>query len=277
MSAIWDGSINFSSYDQVESPDNYRGSAEMEAYRAERLAFCARHVEFIFGAAGIAPPVSVLEVGAGSSALLYAMEMRGVLERALAIELSRSRHEFAECWKRESGFSAVVNQRGDFSGAAMDAGAFDLFLCIDNTYSYIGPENPRYPALLAERAFAALKPGGIVIIETHNQEKVIAEMNGDERRLWRELPASNAFKFALYRQSFNRARNLIRSESIYLGRDGTERRKVELETAHTRASVEKVLSEAGFAELRFFGEYDATEFAPFGSDHLIGVARKPLA
>jgi hypothetical protein len=69
---------------------------------------------------------------------------------------------------------------------------------------------------------------------------------------------------------------MIRSESIYVGRDGTERRKVEMETAHTRLSIENNLIEAGFGEIRFFGDYDSSAFSTVDSDHLIAVAQKPL-
>jgi SAM-dependent methyltransferase len=276
MSSNWDGSINFSSYDQVESFANYRSDAELDAYRSERLAFCEKHIDFLLGIVKTAPPFSATEVGAGSSALLYSMEIRGLLKSGCAIELSESRHQFAERWKQQKGFVAVTNHCADFATAPIDAGASDLFLCMDNTYSYIGPEDARYPALLVDRAFTALRPGGVIAIETHNQSKIIAEMINDERRLWKELPQTNAFKFALYMQSLNRTENLIRSESVYVGRDGSERRKVEMETVYTQPGVEAILAQVGFEDICFFGDYDFSKFTAAESEYLIAVARKPL-
>jgi len=276
MNQNWDGRSNFTSYDEVESSENYPTRAALEAYRSERLAIGWTRAEFALKISDAPVPPTVIEIGSGSSALLYALHLRGLLKRGVGIELSESRHRFAESWRADEGFASVINRCGDFATltlADMDA---DLVLCLDNTFSYLGPENETYPRRLVEKASLFLRPGGTLIIDSHNQEKLIASMQNDERQLWIELPSTNAFKFALYRQSFNREKGWIRSESIYLKADGSERRKVDLETGHDRATVERLLLDAAFTDLRFYGDYDASKFDTRRSDRLIVAARRPM-
>ncbi len=275
MTVDWDGGINFRSYDQVESLDNYQNKAELEAYRSERLDFCAERSAFVLKVSGLSSPLNVVDVGSGSSALLYAMASEGVLKSGMGIELSESRHRFAEQWKTEKGFLNVVNRHTDFANVTFDKDATDLFLCIDNTLSLIGAEDNGYARHLANSAFGALRSGGCLVIEIHNQAKVLASLVDDERQFWRELPETNAFKFALYRQSFNRALNLIRSESIYVRRDGDERRKADMEAAYTQAALEALLSSAGFVNFKAYGGYDFSAFDIRQSEYLVVLASKP--
>jgi SAM-dependent methyltransferase len=276
MSQNWDGRSNFTSYDDVETPENYPTRAALEAYRSERLAIGWTRAEFTLKISDAPRPATVVEIGSGSSALLYALHLRGLLKSGIGIELSESRHRFAESWKADEGFASVINRSGDFATLPLADNDADMVLCLDNTFSYLGPENEAYPRRLAEKAFLFLRPGGTLIIDTHNQEKLIASLENGERQLWIELPSSNAFKFALYRQSFNREKGWIRSESIYLKADGSERRKVDLETGHDRAAIERLLLDASFADLRSYGDYDASEFDMQRSDRLIVAARKPM-
>jgi SAM-dependent methyltransferase len=275
MTGSWDGRANLTSYDEVEAPTNYRSAAELEAYRAERLAFGVARARFALAQTAVPVPTKVIEVGAGSSALLYAMELDGALEHAIAIEISRTRYGFAERWKADKSFKRVQNRCADFATVAFDPGWADLFLCLDNTFSYLGPEEAAYPRTLIDKAYATLRPGGALIIEIHNQEKVIGALRDDERQFWVELASTNAFKFALYRQTLDRAKNWLRSESIYLGENGDERRKVDLETIYDRAAIEALLSAAGFGSLQIFGDYSGAPFDASRSDYLIALARKP--
>ena len=275
MPPTWDGRANLTSYDEVEALANYRTPAELDSYRAERLAFGMTRARFVLKQSAASVPANVIEVGAGSSALLYAMEAEGALRQAVAIEISPSRHDFAERWKADKGFRCVENRCADFASIALDRGSSDLFLCLDNTFSYIGPEHPRYPDKLVAGAHSALKPGGSLIIEIHNQEKVIGALNENERQFWVELPETNAFKFALYRQTLDPAKNWLRSESIYIGENGTQHRKVDLETVYNRAAFQALLSAAGFERLEFFGGYDSAAFDVRHSDYLIVLARRP--
>ncbi len=275
MTIDWNENKNFSSYDQVEAPDNYRSVEEMDSYRRERLAFCGLRAEFLLTGCGATVPVDVVEVGAGSSALLYSLSNLGMLKSGVAIELSESRHRFAERWREDKDFQNIVNHCADFAQIKHEPKSKDIFVCIDNTFSLIGPENAAYPQRLVDLAFDALRPGGSIVIEIHNQEKVFAAMHEDQRQLWIELPETNAFKFALYRQTRNRTKNLILSETIYLRRDGAERRKADMEIAYTRPMLEVLLRDVGFADFQFMGGYDGAEFDPAKSEYLIVVARKP--
>src|SRR4051812_44420417 len=100
----WDGRLNVVAYDEVEAMSNYPTQAELASYRAERLRRYEPYVRF-FAELGVpGGGLRIVDVGSGSSAFLYALERAGMLREGLGIELSTTRHAFAERWREEENF-----------------------------------------------------------------------------------------------------------------------------------------------------------------------------
>ena len=77
--------------------------------------------------------------------------MAGILEKGVGIELAKKRWEFAEKWKFDENFNRVTNINENFADVKLEKNKFDFFICIDNTFTYLGPENNKYPELMLKK------------------------------------------------------------------------------------------------------------------------------
>jgi SAM-dependent methyltransferase len=272
MTELWDGVVNFASYAEVEARENYATVEELEAYRDERLRMYEPAVAFLRGPDVPPRGLRVVDVGAGSSAFLYALERAGLLERGLGIELSASRHEFAERWRLDAGFTRVTNMLGNFAEADLPPGSFDRFTVLDDTYLLLRPEDDRYGELLLDVAYRALEPGGLFVASFRNDAPLVASMGGGERSFWVELPDSNAFKFALYRQRASDDGSRLRNESVYIGRDLGETRKVEITEVCDVHAFAAAIERAGFGPPSLHADFACNPFDPARSPHVVVVA-----
>jgi len=161
MPQLIDGCPNIRAYEAIEAIDNFSSFEEIVAYRKRRIERYAPVGTFIAKRSGNpTSKLSVVEVGSGSSALLYGMARENRLKHAVGIELSRSRFDFAERWKSDDGYRVVQNVNQNFVCVDLQQEAFDWFIVIDNTFTYLYPENATYPNELLRRAFKALRGGG---------------------------------------------------------------------------------------------------------------------
>jgi len=105
--------LNYKAYENIEDLSNYKSDLELELYRNERLKLYSTHVNFIKNNITV-DSLRVVEVGSGSSALLYALEKSNMLtESSLGIEFSNSRYKFAERWREDCSFKNVNNVNND--------------------------------------------------------------------------------------------------------------------------------------------------------------------
>jgi hypothetical protein len=274
VTSPWDGAVNFSSYDAVEAASNYATAAEVEAYRDERLRMYRRHVAFLQELGVPEGGLRVVDVGSGSSAFLYALERAGILGHGMGIELSASRHEFAERWRAEAGFERVTNVLGDFARTPLAPDSVDRFTVLDDTYLLLRPEDESYPNLLVDLAYCALVPGGFFVATFRNDAPLVADMASGERSFWTELPQSNAFRYALYRQRASADGSTLRNESIYITRDLQETRKVEITEVCDVAALARTLEQSGFGTPTLYEGFSMNAFDPEHSSHVVVVAEK---
>ena len=117
---------------------------------------------------GVPANLNVIEVGSGSSALLYALAQKNLLKYGLGIELSKTRFDFAELWKSDDGYHTVENLNRNFADIDLPQLTFDWFIAIDNFFTYLDPENSAYPEQLLQCAFKALRRGGRILLDFFN-------------------------------------------------------------------------------------------------------------
>lgn len=260
------GSINFHAYNSIELLSAFETRESLDEYRNIRVERYQLHADFILDCSGN-KPISLVEIGSGSSALPYTIARRNKLEKALAIELSSSRSEFAEQWKKDEGFKMVSNVNADFVNVDMGVAAWDLFIVIDNTFTYLFPEDTSYPDLLLEKAFACLKPGGQIILDFINYAK---RSDGVEYKLWSAFSDSDPYSYGLYSNKINNEIN--RSESIFIKRDGSESKKIELSKVYSLAQITAILTQHGFIVEDVFASFDKTPFVADSSERLMVVS-----
>lgn len=270
----WDGKTNVSAYDEVEAMSNYATQSELEAYRRERLNKCKPYVRLFRALGAPTSGLRVVDVGSGSSAFLYALERAGMLQSGLAIERSATRHEFAERWREDEGFRRVTNVQANFAGVELESAAYDRISVIDETYLYLRPQDDAYPAMLFAAARRALAPGGTLVMDFRNDAPVVAEMAPDGLEFTVDLPETNAFASASYRQLPSVDRRLLRNESTYLARDGTTREKVEITEVCDVPALAASLSDGGFAAVTVYGDLARAPFDAASSPRAVIIAQR---
>lgn len=270
----WEPRTNFDAYEDVESFENYRTDAELRAYRHERLEKHEPYVALLTRLGAAPGGLDVIDIGAGSSAFLYALAAAGLLRHGVGVEPSASRHAFAERWRLDEGHTRIENIQANFVDMKLPESSFDRFTAIDDTYLYLRPEDDHYPERLLEAAHSALRPGGILLLDFRNDLALAREIPREGRSFDVDLPPTNAFASAHYRQVPSDDRRRLLNESVYVSRSGEERRKVEItEVCDVDALVETARS-VGFASVHSYGDLRLAPFDAETSPRGVVVATK---
>lgn len=261
--------LNYKAYENIEDLSNYKSDLELELYRNERLKLYSTHVNFIKNNITV-DSLRVVEVGSGSSALLYALEKSNMLtESSLGIEFSNSRYKFAERWREDCSFKNVNNVNNDFSKVDIATAYYDLFLIVDNTFSYLDSENSLYPQICVNKAYESLKENGKLIIEVHNFSKIIDAMSKDNiSYFWKENAKSNPFSYSLYKYNYIPDTNRLITESVYISRENKIQVKKEIAYVYTIDSLNQLFN-GKFMIDGVFQDYHCNEFTSDSSDMVV--------
>ena len=93
--------INLNAYSNIESLEHYSTSKELEDRREERKLFYKKHLQF-FQRKNFGEKICAVEIGSGSSVLLYLLAENNILSNGIGIELAKNRWQFAEKWKADN-------------------------------------------------------------------------------------------------------------------------------------------------------------------------------
>lgn len=259
--------VNLEAYSLIEQISSFDNRDAILDYRSSRLEKYQSVVDFI--STRSLSPISILEVGSGSSALLYACAQRELLLRGMGIELSESRYKFAELWKRDDGYEMVKNINSNFCNVDMGSSLWDWFAIIDNTFTYLHPESPSYPSQLLQKAFEALKEHGWLVIDFINYSKRIPNL---DFRQWSSFSQKDPYAYGLYSHKIEGGIN--KTESIFINRDGNESRKLEFSKVYSLEELTQLVSSCGFHIEGAFASFDNKPFVPEESERLVLLARK---
>jgi SAM-dependent methyltransferase len=253
-------------YEGMEGPGGFADEAAVREYRRSTLERNAAQAAFI--ADHLEPDASVLEIGCGNGRLLIDLAGRGRCGRGLGIDLARSRIDFARAWAADEGVSRVRFEAAD--ALTFDWGeGWDAVVCVTSAFAYFEPIAPGTAAELARRFHAALRPGGLLVVEVypHVRWRRMMEATGESTlRLWHELPPEDPWRFYLSDLrldggTLSHAKTFVHRHD---GRVDTGRREqLELYTAD---SLREVLEGAGFRDVAAYG---AWEHRPWDEDELL--------
>ena len=267
---------NLRAYDGVEDLLTYTSKEAVDQYRLERLEFASGAVAFLEKMLNGRKQISVLDIGSGSSCLLYALDNKGILSKGVGIEISKSRHDFAQQWKREGEYHRVENINKDVRDVSFEKTQFDVCAILDSTFTYFYPVDAQMPMQILERAYQALGNGGWLVMEMASfiDTKRLCKDSGVYYK-WAELPETNKFLYSLYKVEHSPEEDVMRSESryIYRGKVG-ESRKIEYSKVYTPEALEKMLIEAGFSKPDFYDGYNNRAYDPKSSSRLLLSCRK---
>lgn len=272
----WDPGVNLGAYVDVEAETNYAGPEELQRYRelllrkSEPVAECIR--SRVYSGSGL----NVLELCAGSSRLLYALHARGLLNRGLGVEVSPSRHRFAQKWKADIGADRVSNIQSAANEYRFPDETLDLVILIDGALSYLYPCDPALPERIIQQAHRRLTSGGAVLLEFDvlSQEKVDAMRILGDTRIWYSGDEKDAFRYALYKsEPISWDHMVVQNTSIYLPRNvASEKVKRELYKYYQVPELDRLFAANGF-RAEYFGSFSLEPFTQT-SKSLVVLARR---
>jgi SAM-dependent methyltransferase len=271
MSTNFHNHNNLRAYATTEAIESFSSPESVHAYRRARIAkyqlvvdFISRRVEEEFG------ELRVVEIGSGSSALLYALDEKKLLKYGCGIEISKSRFNFAELWKSEIVCSTVENINRSFADVNLQHSTFDWFIVIDNTFTYLHPVDEPYPRLMLDCAFTALKPEGKILLDFFNYSK---RTPGIESQQWNIFSKSDPFSYGLYSHKIENGINT--SKTIFVRRKTQEEQiKIELSKVYSLQDIGDLLAKSGFVVSEVFSDFGESSYREEVSERLLVVASK---
>ena len=191
--------VNLTAYDDVENSENFT-EEHFIRYCEKKLSECEAEVSFI--KANCIDETwngKICEIGSGNSKLLYRLERDGVLEQGTGIEISNSRHTFAEKFKKFAECNKVINVCGNFLDLPPIPNT-DLILAVDIVFQLVATLYDKAENEALNWIFSSLRTGGYLILELRdfiNYLKMIELSGNNEIRLWDEFPEYNPFQYGL--------------------------------------------------------------------------------
>ncbi len=189
----------------------------------------------------------------------------------MGVELSQSRYQFAELWKQDDGYDMVENVNSNFCDVNMGASLWDWFVIIDNTFTYLHPENFDYPSQLLRKAFESLKQDGRLLIDFINYAK---RSPGVDYRQWAAFDQKDPYSYGLYSNKVIDGMN--HSESIFVSRNGSESRKMEICKVYPLKEITALLESCGFNVQEIFSTFSGDTFIESESERLVIIAKKTV-
>jgi SAM-dependent methyltransferase len=177
--------------------------------------------------------------------------------------IDRSPTQIAEAKKRAGEREWPRFLEADYRELPFEDASFDAVLNLFSSLGYRGEEETR--AAFAEFK-RVLRPGRALVFETMHRDRLMSVFR---ERDWEELPDGGLL---LEERSFDPVASGVQAKHRLIRADG---RRTEFEyqlRVYTATEIEAMLSEAGFANVEFFG--GLLEREPLSREHrLVAVAR----
>jgi SAM-dependent methyltransferase len=264
-----------SAYQGVETLAGFAPDA-LEAYRAKLLESSAGQVAHL--RARLPAGARIAEVASGNGRLLVALAQAGVLAEGVGVEIARSRVAFAERWASDAGVRGVTFTAGDALATAYPRD-LDAAVCITGAFAYFEPMRAGAAAELLHALHAALKPGGLLVLELYPHPQWRSAMDavgGDELRTWHELPPEDPWRFYLSDLRWDRQTGILHHRKLFVHRtsgaiDDSRREHLRL---YTLEELSALLAEAGFGDVEAAGGWDGEPYDDAASELLVVSARR---
>lgn len=192
--------VNLTAYSDVENLRRF-SSKSFASYCDGKFAGCDKHIAFIkkHCAKKKTWDGKVCEIGSGNSKLLYRLEKENLLTEGFGFEISKSRHAFANKFKKYIGSKKVTNLNVNVfeTKPPLD---MDLVLGVDIVFQLLGPLFPKAEDRIIRWIHKALKKDGVLLLEIvdfHYFKKCIALTEEKVFRWWEKFPEYDPFEFVL--------------------------------------------------------------------------------
>ena len=262
-----DKHVNLVTYDGFEDLNNFRFK-DLEEYRKNKINSAQNQIWFIKKQFPN-KMISMLELGSGNSRTLYAMENAGILKKGYGIELSESRHKFAELWKKEGNFKKVENFQGDVTKINFEkllSNSYDLCFCVDVAFQFFEPINKEAPLNVLKNVYNQLNDGGKIILELSEFKNIISRCKGGKIKLWEEFSPPDPWRFSLSTFNYNKENKFLDCRNIFIKREGFGFFETSMTfRLYEPEEISAILKEIGFKKVKTFKNW---ENKPLDDKHL---------
>jgi len=260
--------INLATYDDFEKLNTFAGN--IDAYRTEKLKSAAGHVSFI---KKLFPKkkITVLELGSGNSKTLFALEKAGVLHKGYGLEISKSRYEFAQLWKKEWGFKLIENRNEDALRITWsDFLGLNLCFIVDLTLQFFEAVEKGSSMKILKSVYRSLERGGKVIIEVDGLGKVLSKMHGKSVRFWEEFAEPDPWRYSLWDCAFDHKNKMLDIKKVFVKRNeyGISENRMVLRV-YSKVDMQKLLKQAGFSHIAFYADWRGGKFKDDKGEYII--------
>ena len=263
---------NLSSYNEVENLATFDENS-FYLYCHSKLNECNKHSTFIkklLARSSKSLPLTVFEIGSGNSKLLYRLEADELISCGIGFEVSESRVDFANAFKKLMNSKLVVNINEPFDNN-FDFSVYqapDLIIGVDIVLQLIAPisHNSLVSTLTLIRKI--LKPGGFLILELWSLSTVLTGLSnsGGELKIWEEYLPPDPWQYCLSKIN-TLASSDISWEKTFLSRDSNKKSLLShIIRPLNREQILSQLYKAGFTKVEFSthwaqaGDIDHDEF-----------------
>ena len=251
--------MNLTAYNGFEMLENFTGG--VEDYQKKKINDLKDQMSFIKKNFPN-KQITVVELGSGNSKALFAMEKDGMLKRGYGVEISKSRYEFAQLWKKEWNFKNVEN----INANAVDVDFkkfedFDLLLCVDLAFQFFEPIKENRAFDILKEVNEKLLPGGKIILELDGCDRILKRIYDGHAHIWEEFPEPDSWRFSLWDCTYDKNKKFMTWKKTFIKRASHGF----FENIHTlriynKEEIRDLLLKAGFSGVEFYAGWDGSKF-----------------
>lgn len=246
---------NLSAYDGVEDSKSFKDKSALDLYCEWLLKKSTHQVDFIRRAMKDKKDLRVLEFCSGNSRVLYELHKAKFLKSGTGVEISKSRHTFAEAWRRRLGIDSVKNIHGDVLGAFVLNPVADLAIMLTGSFQYMEPISPQAPGIVLRSLRRSLSVGGTLIMELYPSPRITKHPNTTIQD-WSELPIVDPWRFYLNRSWYDDKTKLVSHRKIFISQDGKiDDGRLEVLRIYQPSEIGDLLDANGFTMTGFYGDW----------------------
>jgi hypothetical protein len=247
---------NLAAYSEYEI---FSESAEEETsrYKENKLKGVERNVEFVSELLD-GKSSTVLEWGSGNSKFLYLMQSRGLLKRGYGIEVSKTRHEFAERWRVQGDYDKVVNINADVLEEKYEKyKPYDLLYCADLAFQFFEPISARKTYKTISGVYENMNIGGRIVLELDASERILTAMSDNKVKLWEEFQEHDPWQYVLWNCTYNEEKKFLKFDKTFLKRGSIDKSYSDVVLRiYTRSEACELLESVGFKNVRVHESWD---------------------
>ena len=247
---------NLTAYDEYELFADVP-STEITTYRNKKLKGIEKNAKFASKLLK-KKKSTILEWGSGNSKFLYLMESKGLLNRGFGLEISKSRHEFAESWKKGEGYNKVVNVHTDILDAQHEQyKPYDLLYCVDLTLQFFEPVSVKKTHSVLNDAYRNLTDGGKIVLELDSCERILTAMSDNKVKLWEEFGKPDPWHYSLWDCVYDEESRFLKFDKTFLKRNSSEESHSNIVLrVYSRLEICEILEKIGFKNVRIYENWD---------------------